>query len=716
MQIDKHFDIQGMTCASCVNRVERVLKKKSGVLAVSVNLATEKAKVSFENSTLTTQDIISLIQQAGYEAQETALVKKQDKKAELQTTKRLIIVSSLLSFPLLVPMLLMPFGVHFMLPGWLQFLLSTPVQFFAGMRFYQSGWSALKALSGNMELLVAIGTSAAYFLSLYLWIKNPNAHLYFESSSTVITLVLLGKYLESKAKQQTTASIEALQKLQPNTARVLRDEIELEIPLTQLKQGDVVIVKPGESIPVDGIIIKGSSQINESLLTGESMPVEKTLSDKVMGGSINGDGLIQLETLALGSETVLARIIRLVEEAQTVKAPIQRLVDKISAYFVPVVLVIAVLTIIVTGLITSEWETAIIHGVAVMVIACPCALGLATPTSIMVGTGMAAKAGILIKDAEALEAAHSMTTIAFDKTGTLTEGNPYLSQIKAFDVSEKELLQILGSIQNGSEHPLAKAIVHEVQLRHLPLHQATHIKAVPGKGVEAEVEGIRYFLGSKKVLADYGLNTTLAQEWEALGETVSFLIDEHHKKLVGMMSFQDRIRPNAKKIISELKLLGIKPLMLTGDNLGSAQRVAQEIGIEVVKAELLPQEKLAIIQELKSQGEIVGMLGDGINDAPALAIANIGMAMSTGTDVAMHSAGITLMHGDPLLVIDAIHLSRKTYSKIKQNLFWAFIYNVVGIPLAALGHLNPMVAGAAMAMSSVSVVTNSLLLKNWRRE
>lgn len=716
MQTDKSFEIKGMTCASCVNRVERELKKAPGIVSVSVNLATEKGRIFFDDSALNSHEIISLIQKAGYEAQESSIAAKPYKKEEFETSRKIIFFSSLLSLPLIVPMVLMPFGVHIMLPGIIQLILSTPIQFYAGMRFYKSGWSALRARSGNMELLVAVGTSAAYFLSLYLFIKNETSHLYFESSSIVITLVLLGKYLESEAKQQTTASIRALQKLRPTSARIIKNAQEIELSIDELKLGDIVIVKPGERIPVDGIITKGLSQINESLITGESMPVEKNISDKVIGGSINGDGVILVRTENIGSETLLARIIRLVEDAQSVKAPIQRLVDKVSAYFVPVVLVIAFLTITITGFVTLNWEMAIIHGVAVMVIACPCALGLATPTSILVGTGLAAKIGILIKDAEALEAAHSITTMAFDKTGTLTEGRPYLCQLKSFDIPEDEVLQILATIQSGSEHPLAKAVLHLARIKNISLKNMTFTKAVPGKGIVSEIEGTRYFLGSKKVLAEFELKSALAEEWEAQGETVSFLIDENHRKLLGIVSFKDKIRPTAKKMISELKLLGIKSIMLTGDNLGSAQRVASELGIETVKAELLPQEKLTHIQELKSQGEVVGMLGDGINDAPALAMASIGMAMSTGTDVAMHSAGITLMHGDPLLVIDAILLSRKTYSKIKQNLFWAFIYNIIGIPLAAFGHLSPMVAGAAMAMSSVSVVANSLLLNNWRRE
>jgi Cu+-exporting ATPase len=568
-----------------------------------------------------------------------------------------------------------------------------------------------------MELLVAIGTSAAYGLSLYVMTKGE-MHLYFEGSAVVITLVLLGKYLESRAKQQTTSAIKALQALRPLTARVLRDKIESEIPVESLVISDCVIIKPGERIPVDGMITKGSTQVDESLITGESLPVEKNENNLVVGGSINGDGLIQVQVTALGAETVLARIIRMVEDAQAVKAPIQRLVDKVSAYFVPSVLVIALLTIALTGLVTGNWETAIIHGVAVLVIACPCALGLATPTSIMVGTGVAAKAGILIKDAEALEITHSITMIAFDKTGTLTEGKPSVAQIFAFEKTEDEVLSLMASIQKGSKHPLAKAVLNEAFNKKVSFLAASSIKALPGRGIEAEIHHTKYLLGSKRLLTEFNLTDSAiiskAQERESLGETVSFLIELPLNKILGVVSFRDTIKSSAKETISRLKNLGLKTVMLTGDNQASAEIVARELAIDIVRAEILPHEKLEIIQKFKASGEIIAMVGDGINDAPALAAAHVGMAMSTGTDVAMHSAGITLMRGNPLLIPDAISISRATYAKIKQNLFWAFVYNVIGIPLAALGYLNPVVAGAAMAMSSVSVVTNSLLLKRWK--
>ena len=718
------LDIKGMTCASCVGRIEKVLKKDAGIITASVNLATEKAKVEFDPAKVNVNRIVELITKAGYEAKVSSTTSNESKKDELKKAKWLIVLSSLLTLPLALPMVFEPFGYHFMPSPWIQLLLATPIQFFIGARFYKSAWSAIKAKTGNMELLVAIGTSAAYGLSLYLLLKNLDhlehhmPHLYFEGSAVIITLVLLGKYLETKAKQQTSAAIKALQALQPEKARVLRNNKEEEVSIESLKLNDLVIVRPGERIPIDGILKKGATQVNESLITGESLPIEKNENDKVIGGSINGDGFIHIEVTALGSETMLSRIIRMVEDAQAVKAPIQRLVDKVSAYFVPTVLIIALVTIVVTALMTGSWETGIIHGVAVLVIACPCALGLATPTSIMVGTGVAAKAGILIKDAEALEVTHSLTMIAFDKTGTLTEGKPSVSKLYVFDRQEQEVLAILATIQNESDHPLAKAVMEKAKEKQIVYGHASSSKALPGRGVEAKIDGHKYILGSKRLVSELDLNDWLilsqAKDREILGETVSFLIDVTQNKIIGMVSFTDTIKESARNTIEKLKGLGIKTMMLTGDNHGSANLVAKELGIDFVRSEVLPQHKSEVIQEFKQKEEIVGMVGDGINDAPALAAAHVGMAMSTGTDVAMHSAGITLMRGDPLLIPDAISISRKTYSKIKQNLFWAFIYNVIGIPLAAMGYLSPVVAGAAMALSSVSVVTNSLLLKKWK--
>jgi Cu+-exporting ATPase len=713
-----NLDIKGMSCASCVNRIEKALKKDEGITTASVNLATEKARVDFDPSKIDVKQIIGLITKAGYEATLTNVKKPEAQNDGIQKQKFLILLSCLLTIPLVTPMVLEIFGIKFMLSSWLQLALATPVQFYIGARFYASAWKALKAKSGNMELLVAIGTSAAYGLSLYLMSKGAHHHLYFEGSAVIITLVLLGKFLESRAKMQTTQAIKALESLQPTQAKVLRNNLEQTIAIEDVKLHDIVIIKPGERIPVDGIINKGLTQVDESLITGESLPVEKKLNDKVVGGSINGDGPLQVEVSALGTETTLARIIRLVEDAQAAKAPIQRLVDKISAYFVPAVLVIALITIFVNGYFSGDWENALINGVAVLVIACPCALGLATPTSIMVGTGAAAKAGILIKDAEALEIAHSITIIAFDKTGTLTEGKPSVSKLVSFELSEINFLQILASIQAGSEHPLAKAIMQEALRKGISLKETTDVLALPGRGLEAKVDGKKYFLASKRVVHEMKLSNDLtlksAEDRENLGETVSFLINETDQKVLGFVTFKDKIKESAKATIDKLKALRIKTLILTGDNVGSAEVVAKELGIDFVRAEVLPDQKASIIQAFKAKGEIIGMVGDGINDAPALAAADVGIAMSTGTDVAMHSSGITLMRGNPLLIPDAIDVSRKTYAKIKQNLFWAFFYNVIGIPLAAFGFLNPVLAGAAMAFSSVSVVTNSLLLRRWR--
>ncbi len=726
MQQNVVLDINGMTCASCVSRIEKVLKKNEGISSASVNLATEKASVQFDPSKIDLLKIVSSIKTAGYEASLSNPKKSNtdEKRISLNKERRIILFSTVLTLPLVLPMIWELFGANFMLSPWIQWILATPIQFYIGFRFYRSAWGAIKAKTGNMELLVAIGTSAAYGLSVYLLLKNLShihhqmPHLYFEGSAVIITMVLLGKYLEAKAKMQTSAAIKALQELRPSTARVLKDQVEKEISVDDLKLNDLVVVRPGERIPVDGIIEKGSTHVNESLITGESLPISKKEADSVVGGSINGEGAIFIKVNAIGSETMLSRIIRLIEDAQAVKAPIQRLVDKVSAYFVPTVLIIAALTIILTGVLQGNWELAIINGVAVLVIACPCALGLATPTSIMVGTGAAAKAGILIKDAEALEITHSLTLVAFDKTGTLTEGKPSLKKLFAFDKSEEEVIGILATIQNGSEHPLGKAVIDVAKQKKVTFGHPQIFKALPGRGLEAMVNGRTYIIGSKRVVLEMSINdaiiSSMAQERESLGETVSYLIDVESKKIIGLVSFSDLIKDSAKETIEKLKSLGIKTVMLTGDNQGSATAVAKELGIDEVHAEVLPQHKSELIQSFRKKGEIVGMVGDGINDAPALAAAHVGMAMSTGTDVAMHTAGITLMRGNPLLIPDAVSVSRRTYSKIKQNLFWAFIYNVVGIPLAAFGYLSPVVAGAAMALSSVSVVSNSLLLRRWK--
>jgi Cu+-exporting ATPase len=708
------LNVQGMSCASCVNRIEKVLKNADGIIAANVNLASEKANIIFENSTIDITKIIALIEKSGYQAS----IFRPDKTAQLKKEKILIIMSAMLCLPLVVPMILQPFDIHFNIPTWFQLSMGSLIQFGIGARFYKSGWSALKAGTGNMELLVAIGTTSAYGLSLFLMTRGKH-HLYFETSAVIITLVLFGKFLEATVKQQTSDAINALKKLRPNIARIIKGGKEFEIKIEDVSLSDLVIIGPGEKIPIDGTILKGTTSVDESLITGESLPVDKFENSSVKAGSINGESTIEVRVTAIGEDTMLSRIIRMVEDAQAIKAPIQRLVDKVSAIFVPTVIIISLTTIFLTAIFTSNWEKAIIHGVAVLVIACPCALGLATPTSIVVGTGVAAKAGILIRDAETLEIAHSLTTIAFDKTGTLTEGRPSISSMTTFETNEIEVLSIMAAMQMGSSHPLAKAVIEEAQKRNIHPSRANSLKVIAGKGIEAVIEGRKFYIGSKMLIKQLGLPADkelgIAQEREKLGETVSFLIDDSLKIILAIVSFRDKTKQGSALAISKLKNLGIKTIMLTGDNSTSAKMVSKELGLDSYEAEVLPGEKSKLIEKYKSNGEIIAMVGDGINDAPALASANIGIAMSTGTDVAMHSAGITLLQGDLLLIPDAISISRKTYLKIKQNLFWAFIYNIIGIPLAALGHLSPVVAAAAMAMSSVSVVTNSLFLKRWKR-
>jgi Cu+-exporting ATPase len=727
---DIELSVEGMTCASCVRRIEKALSKVPGVQGATVNLATERAKVSFTSGKVSSEDLIQAIEKAGYKAN---LIKKDqprgsegDTKARLLKKERLhLAIGALLSAPLVLPMLLEPVGIHWMPPGWIQLLLTIPIQFWLGARFYKAAWKAVKARSGNMDLLVSLGTTAAFGLSLYhLFLygehagHNGNGHLYFEGAAVIIVLVLFGKYLESRAKQQTSEAIKALEALRPDKARVRRNGREIEVSINDVALDDLVIIRPGEKVPVDGVIAEGLSQLDESLITGESVPIAKGPGEKVTGGSINTDGLLVVKTTALGAETTLARIIRLVESAQTAKAPIQRLVDKVSSIFVPVVLLLATLTVLGWYLYSGNIETALIYGVAVLVIACPCALGLATPTSIMVGTGIAAKAGILIKDAETLEIAHSVTTVAFDKTGTLTEGKPQIAELFPYNMPRQDLLRITASVQSGSEHPLAKSVVEKAHEEGLQYEQARDVRAIAGKGLEGRVGHQTILVGTKRLMLEHGVDSDglslKAREFELQGHTVSYIADKQSKTLMGILAFSDRVKSTAFETIQELHALGIKTVMITGDNQGSADLAARALGIKEIRAQVLPEDKSRIIEELKARGEIVAMVGDGINDAPALAAAHVGIAMATGTDVAMHTAGITLMRGNPLLIPDALDISRRTYRKIKQNLFWAFIYNVIGIPLAALGLLNPVIAGAAMAFSSVSVVTNALLLKGWR--
>ena len=716
--------IKGMTCASCVARVEKALLNVSGVVFASVNLATEQARIQTYLDTP-----LAVLQQAvakaGYEA---TLVSDSVETAPEAKKKALpawwpVALAALFTLPLAAPMAAMLFGAHWFIPGWLQFTLATPVQFWLGARFYRAGWRAVKAHTGNMDLLVALGTSAAYGLSLYQ-LFQPAVHgespLYFEASAAVITLVLLGKWLETRAKRQTTDALRALHALRPERARVRRDGAELDMPLSSVQVGDLVVIRPGERIPVDGQVREGESQVDESLITGESLPVLKAVGGRVTGGSMNSEGLLVVATLAVGAETTLARIIRMVENAQAAKAPIQRLVDKVSAVFVPVVLVIALATLIGWGVFNGAWQQALLNAVAVLVIACPCALGLATPTAIMVGTGVAARFGILIKDAQALEVAHAVNCVAFDKTGTLTVGQPSLVKLEPTSGSIAELVRLAAIVQQGSEHPLARAVMREAAARKIHVPPALNVKALPGRGMQAQTDSDTLYLGSGRLMQEMKVSIELlalsAQHLESKGNTVSWLAQETagQTRLMGLLAFGDNVKASAKQAITRLHAQGVRTVMLTGDNRGSAQTVADALGIGVVKAEILPSDKAHIISELKHSGAVVAMVGDGLNDAPALAAADVGIAMSTGTDVAMQAAGVTLMRGDPLLVADTLDISRKTYNKIRQNLFWAFIYNAIGIPLAAFGFLNPVIAGAAMAFSSVSVVSNALLLRRWR--
>ncbi|EIJ46811.1 heavy metal translocating P-type ATPase [Herbaspirillum sp. GW103] len=729
------LDIEGMSCASCVMRVEKALKKVPGVTDVSVNLATERASIATAD-TVAPAILIAAIEKAGYQARQHI---PEETAAPAATARGLpswwpVAVAAALSLPLVLPMLLAPLGITWSLPPLWQWLLATPVQFWLGWRFYHAGWGALRARSGNMDLLVALGTSAAYGLSLWQWLSLPAMtdhamtmpHLYFESSAVVITLVLLGKWLEGRAKRQTADAIAALNALRPDRARVRRDGQDIDVPLAQVRVGDLVVLRPGERVPVDGIVKEGRSHLDEALLTGESRPQAKQAGDQLAAGAINTDGVLVFEATAIGAETMLARIVRMVEQAQAAKAPIQRLVDQVSAVFVPAVLLISAITFCAWGLATGHWQQALLNAVAVMVIACPCALGLATPTAIMAGTGVAARHGILIKDAQALEIAHRVDVIAFDKTGTLTVGRPRLTELYGAAATAEDqqdhLLALAAALQARSEHPLARAVLEAAAARQsLSVPPAGQVRSVAGLGIEGEVAGRMLCLGSsgwmQQLQASAPALQARADALQAQGRTLSWLAERQagEVRILGLLAFGDEIKPGAREAIAALHALGMRTAMLSGDNRGAAQQVAAALGIREVRAEVLPGDKAEAVAALREGGKhVVAMVGDGVNDAPALAAADVGMAMSSGTDVAMQAAGVTLMYGDPGLAADAIDISRRTYGKIRQNLFWAFIYNLVGIPLAAFGLLNPMLAGAAMAFSSVSVVSNALLLRRWR--
>ncbi len=714
--------IGGMTCASCVGRVEKALRKVPGVREASVNLATESARVIYEPSEQMEARLRRAVRDAGYEPRAAEESEPQDLSPWAGFAP--VGAGMALSLPLVVPMIGELFGAHWMLPAWLQFLLATPVQFILGARFYKAGWHAAKALSGNMDLLVAIGTSAGWGLSVWLWLGTSSSHLYFEASAVVVTLVLLGKWLEARAKRQTTAAIRALHALRPEIAHVLdRKDVESDVPAAEVLQGDRLAVRPGERVPADGLVTQGQTQVDESMLTGEPLPVAKSEGAKLTGGSINGEGRVVMAVTAVGQETVLAQIIRLVEDAQAAKAPIQRMVDQVSAVFVPAVLLIGLLTLLGWWWAGAPLETALIRAVAVLVIACPCALGLATPAAIMAGTGVAARHGILIKDAQALELAHRVDTVAFDKTGTLTVGQPRLvAFVAAPGADEAQALTAAATLQGGSEHPLARAVQAAARERGLPIGQPDAVRAVPGRGSEGELGVRSYLIGSLRWMDELGVTlgalAPQVQRLQAEGATVSLLLERTTQGLtpLALMGFADEPKPGAREALAALRQRGLRVVMISGDNRAAALAMGRRLGLaeSEVLAEVLPGDKAAKVAELKQDGHRVAMVGDGVNDAPALAAADVGMAMATGTDVAMHAAGITLMRGDVALVGGALDISHQTVRKIRQNLFWAFAYNVAGIPLAALGFLNPVVAGAAMALSSVSVVSNALLLKRWR--
>ncbi|TXG97106.1 MAG: copper-translocating P-type ATPase [Nevskiaceae bacterium] len=714
----RELAISGMTCATCAGRVEKALLAVPGVIRAEVNLASENATVEGIAGLLRPADLIAAVRRAGYDAELRTGDVERDRQILAAEEKRLkqetwrMLGAAVLSAPLLLPMV----GVE--VPAWLQLTLTTPVQFILGARFYVGAWKALRARTGNMDLLVVLGTSTAYFYSLYmLFAGHAGEHLYFEAAAVVVTLILVGKWLETRAKRATTSAIRALMALRPENARVIRDDAEIEVPIAAVSPGDIVVVRPGEKLPVDGVVLDGHSDVDESLLTGESQPLSKQAGDLVVGGSVNGSGLLRIKTTLVGEQSTLSRIIALVENAQGKKAPVQRLVDRVAAVFVPIVIVVAMVAFFGWWLIAGDLNSGIVAAVAVMVIACPCSLGLATPTALMVGTGAAAKAGILIRDPEALELAHKLDTVVLDKTGTMTEGKPAVTEILTTEISESELLALTAAAQTGSEHPLAHAVLTKAE--GLKLGRLEDFQSHPGMGLTACVAGRQIAIGNRRLLAEKGVRAECLEAQvaalEERGRTVMWVAAlEPQALLLGAIAVADPIRETAKAAVQNLQRLGLETIMLTGDHERSAAAVAAELGIERVIASVLPGQKAEEVRRLQAEGRIVGMVGDGVNDAPALAAANVGIAMGGGSNVAMQTAGITLMRSDPLLVGDAIAVSRATHNKIRQGLFWAFFYNVIGMPLAAFGLLNPMISGAAMALSSVSVVSNALLLRRWR--
>ncbi|MEY8601172.1 heavy metal translocating P-type ATPase [Staphylococcus shinii] len=718
------LEVTGMTCAACSNRIEKVLNRTDGVDEANVNLTTENATIIYNPNSTSVETLIKKIQKLGYDAQlkKEADEKQSHKALELKHKLTKLVISAILALPLLLTMFVHLFNMHLpsiLMNPWFQFILATPIQFIIGWQFYVGAYKNLRNGSANMDVLVALGTSAAYFYSLYemaKWLNNTNytPHLYFETSAVLITLILFGKYLEARAKSQTTNALSELLNLQAKEARVLRNNKEQMVPSSEVVEGDYLIIKPGEKIPVDGKILKGKTSIDESMLTGESIPVEKTQSDYVIGSTMNKNGIITIEATKVGKDTALASIIKVVEEAQGSKAPIQRLADIISGYFVPIVVGIAILTFIIwiTLVRQGQFEPALVAAIAVLVIACPCALGLATPTSIMVGTGKAAENGILFKGGEHIERTHQIDTVVLDKTGTITHGTPVVTD---FD-GDNETLQLLASAEKASEHPLAEAIVNYARSEQVNLLEVDDFEAVPGHGIKATIAGKSLLVGNRKFLEEYHVDIDCSElqlsQFEQLGKTAMLIAI--NQQLRGTIAVADTVKDSTNKAIQQLHDLNIEVVMLTGDNQRTAEAIASQVGIDTVIAQVLPEEKASKVESLQANNKTVAMVGDGVNDAPALVQADIGIAIGTGTEVAIEAADVTILGGDLLLVPKAITASKSTIRNIRQNLFWAFGYNVAGIPIAALGLLAPWVAGAAMALSSVSVVTNALRLKRMK--
>ena len=717
------LSVEGMTCAACATRIEKVLNRLPGVEA-AVNLASERARVRYRPGVADPAQLLAAIRRAGFVGRVADDRSRDEEKARklavYHAELRHFWIAAALTLPLVAQMATMFNGADMsghghqdLLPRGLQLLLATPVQFWIGGRFYNGGWKSLRGGGANMDVLVALGTSAAYFFSLIVTLGSIHTlPVYFEASAAVITLVLLGKLLEARAKAKTTAAIEALVRLQPKTARVERDGQLVELDAALLIPGDIFIVRPGESIPVDGEVIEGVSNVNEAMLTGESMPVAKRTGDRVFAATANSEGMLRCRATGVGEHTLLAGIIRMVAEAQGSKAPVQRLADRIASIFVPVVCVIALLTFVGWWLYGGVFSEALINAVAVLVIACPCALGLATPTAIMVGTGQGARAGILVRNAEALEHAEKTRILAVDKTGTLTRGEPELTDFLPLTLNGQEALALAAGLEQGSEHPLAKAILNHAQKQGVILPALSDFCAIPGLGVEGTLTGRRLRLGSPEWFSGLVLPGDQVRTLQAAGKTVVLLVED--RLLLAIMAIADPLRETSRTAVARLTAMGVHVVMLTGDNAVTAATIAREVGIDDFRAGVSPAGKSVAIDELKSGGQRVAMVGDGINDAPALAAADVSFAMGAGSDAAIEVADITLVRSDLHGVADAIELSRATLGKIRQNLFFAFVYNVLGIPLAALGMLNPVIAGAAMAMSSVSVVSNSLLLRRWR--